>query len=104
VGALGGAVAVEETSRDGETLVRVECSEGADLSEEIFHLAVARGWVLRALSREGPSLEDVFVRLTRHDETAASAEAAADEASPAQAAAEDVSGEAPAKEEAGPEP
>jgi ABC-2 type transport system ATP-binding protein len=91
VGALAGAVAVEETSGDGETRIRVECLEGADLSEEVFHLAVARGWVLRELTREGLSLEDVFVRLTRHDETSASAEATADKA---------AAGNVPAPEEA----
>jgi ABC-2 type transport system ATP-binding protein len=68
LGELPGAVAVEETSGEEETRVRVECSEGADISEEVFHLAVARGWVLRELTREGLSLEDVFVRLTRHDD------------------------------------
>ena len=68
IGALPGVVAVEETAVDGETRLRVECAEGADLSEEIFHIAVARGWVLRELTREALSLEDVFVRLTRHDE------------------------------------
>jgi ABC-2 type transport system ATP-binding protein len=68
VGALPGAVAVEQTPGDGETRVRVECAEGADLSEEIFHIAVSRGWVLRELTREALSLEDVFVRLTQHDE------------------------------------
>src|SRR6266508_1520350 len=91
VGALAGAVSVEAASGEGETRVRVECSEGADLSEEIFHLAVARGWVLRELSREGLSLEDVFVRLTRHDETvepgsAIPPEAAASTESPQEAA------------------
>ena len=68
VGALPGVVGVEESAADGETRLRVECAEGADLSEEIFHIAVARGWVLRELTRESLSLEDVFVRLTRHDE------------------------------------
>ena len=68
VGALPGVVAVEESATDGETRLRVECAEGADLSEEIFHMAVARGWALRELTREALSLEDVFVRLTRHDE------------------------------------
>jgi hypothetical protein len=29
---------------------------------------VARGWVLRELAREGVTLEDVFVRLTRHED------------------------------------
>jgi ABC-2 type transport system ATP-binding protein len=68
VSSLPGVVAVEESAADGETRVRVECAEGADLSEEIFHIAVARGWVLRELTREALSLEDVFVRLTRHDD------------------------------------
>ena len=98
VGELPGAVAVVETSGEGETRVRVECSEGADLSEEIFHLAVARGWVLRELSREGLSLEDVFVRLTRHDE--AFPEAPADKTASPEAAADNLSAEAPAKAEA----
>ena len=91
LGGLAGAVTVEESSADGETRVRVECAEGADLSEEIFHLAVARGWVLRELSREGLSLEDVFVRLTRHDDTAAPG-------APAEAAAEPPEPPAPSPE------
>jgi len=68
---LPGVVAVQETSADGETRVRVECLPEADLVEDIFHLAVARGWVLRELARDVASLEDIFVRLTRHDETEA---------------------------------
>jgi gliding motility-associated transport system ATP-binding protein len=66
---LAGVVAVQETPSDGETRVRVECVPEADVTEGIFHLAVARGWVLRELARDVASLEDVFVRLTRHDET-----------------------------------
>ncbi|HMF09767.1 MAG TPA: ABC transporter ATP-binding protein [Thermoanaerobaculia bacterium] len=66
---LPGVVAVQETASDGETRVRVECLPEADLVEDIFHLAVARGWVLRELARDVASLEDIFVRLTRHDET-----------------------------------
>jgi ABC-2 type transport system ATP-binding protein len=67
---LSGVVRVEEEHAAGETRARVECLPDADPSEEIFHLAVARGFVLRQLSREALSLEDVFVRLTRHDEAA----------------------------------
>jgi len=77
--ALPGVVSAQTTSGDGETRVRVECAEGSEVSEEIFRLAVSRGWVLRELTREAVSLEDVFVRLTRHDESSASAEAMADE-------------------------
>jgi ABC-2 type transport system ATP-binding protein len=70
---LPGVVASTETSTDAETRVRVECAPGAEVSEEIFRAAVSRGWILRELSREALSLEDVFVRLTRHDEAEAAA-------------------------------
>ncbi|MGE5276605.1 MAG: ABC transporter ATP-binding protein [Acidobacteriota bacterium] len=83
---LAGVVQIAEEQDPQETRVRLECEPGADPSEEIFHLAVARGWTLRQLGREALSLEDVFVRLTRHEEapageetggTGAAAEAAA---------------------------
>ena len=75
---------VEEEARDGETRVRVECEPGADLSEEIFHLAVSRGWVLRELVLDRVSLEDVFVRLTRHEEPTTAAAEAQEAAAPAE--------------------
>jgi ABC-2 type transport system ATP-binding protein len=65
---IPGVVGVDETAGVDETRVRVECSEGAEVSEEVFRLAVSKGWVLRELSREAVSLEDVFVRLTHHEE------------------------------------
>jgi len=85
---LPGVASVEETSDAAETRVRVECSD-TDLSEEVFRLAVSQGWVLRELSPDVVSLEDVFVRLTRHES------AAADEA----AEAAESAGPAPAPEE-----
>ena len=69
--ALPGVTAVAEEEGEGETRVRLECESGADPREEVFRTAVARGWVLRELTREALSLEDVFVRLTRHEEPAA---------------------------------
>ncbi len=75
-------VSIEEEQTREETRVRLECATGADPSEEIFHLAVARGWVLRQLAREALSLEDVFVDLTRHDEAAAEPPADAAAAAP----------------------
>jgi gliding motility-associated transport system ATP-binding protein len=74
--ALPGVTAVSEEAGDGETRVRLECEAGADLREDVFRAAVARGWILRELLRESLSLEDVFVRLTRHEEVAAGAEIA----------------------------
>jgi ABC-2 type transport system ATP-binding protein len=67
---LPGIVKIEEEQGPQETRVRLECAPDVDPSEEIFHLAVERGWVLRQLAREALSLEDVFVRLTQHDEAA----------------------------------
>ncbi len=60
--------AVAEEPGEDETRVRLECAAGADPREEVFRTAVSRGWVLRELTREAVSLEDVFVRLTRHEE------------------------------------
>jgi ABC-2 type transport system ATP-binding protein len=77
---LAGVVSIEQEQTPEETRVRLECAAGADPSEEIFRLAVAQGWVLRQLAREALSLEDVFVRLTRHDEAVAVPPSAADAA------------------------
>jgi len=73
---LPGVAAVAEEAGERETRVRLECAAGADPSEEIFHLAVAKGWVLKELAREALSLEDVFVRLTRREEAVEPAAAA----------------------------
>jgi len=80
--ALPGVVSIEEESGDGETRVRLECAPGSDPSEDVFQLAVSKGWVLRRLGREALSLEDVFVRLTRHEEPAAEGAAEAPSPSP----------------------
>jgi ABC-2 type transport system ATP-binding protein len=83
--AMPGVTAVSEESGDGETRVRLECAAGADPREDVFRTAVARGWTLRELVRESVSLEDVFVRLTHHEEAAPESAAAA-EPSPAEPA------------------
>jgi gliding motility-associated transport system ATP-binding protein len=71
LGAVRGVAIVSQESIDGETRVRLECEPGADPREDVFRAAVASGWTLRELLRESLSLEDVFVRLTRHEEAAA---------------------------------
>ncbi|MBI3851266.1 MAG: ATP-binding cassette domain-containing protein [Verrucomicrobia bacterium] len=42
--------------------------DGMDLRAQIYALARERGWVLRELTRNRHSLEDIYVRLTRPDE------------------------------------
>jgi ABC-2 type transport system ATP-binding protein len=66
--ALTGVIEVE-TRPDG--LYKVAYSADSDPREAIFHLAVEKGWVLKTLSQEKASLEDVFVRLTTRDEAPA---------------------------------
>ncbi len=73
---LSGVSVVDLEDRPDETRARLTCREGSDPREDVFRLAVARGWVLRELAREAMSLEDVFVRLTRHDAAAEEAVAA----------------------------
>ena len=71
--ALPGVASVAIESAAEETRARIACLKGADPREEVFRLAVERGWVLRELTREAMSLEDVFVGLTRHEEAPAPA-------------------------------
>ncbi len=68
---LAGVVSVDVDETPEETRARIVCLQGSDPREEIFRAAVAAGWVLRELSREAMTLEDVFVRLTRQEEAPA---------------------------------
>jgi ABC-2 type transport system ATP-binding protein len=87
---IAGVHSVEVTSDETETRARVEYDPASDPREAIFQMAVARGFVLRELAFDVASLEDVFVRLTRHEEAA-----------PAPSEQEPASGATPA---AGPDP
>jgi gliding motility-associated transport system ATP-binding protein len=83
LGGLNGVSAVDLESAPGETRARLTCLQGSDPREDVFRLAVDKGWVLRELAREAMSLEDVFVRLTRRDTAAPEGGAPAPEAAPA---------------------
>jgi len=43
-------------------------ANGADVRPQVFALAKERGWVLRELTRNRFSLEDIFMRVTRREE------------------------------------
>jgi ABC-2 type transport system ATP-binding protein len=77
LGALPGVASVQVEADASETRARIACAAGADPREDVYRLAVSRSWVLRELALEAVSLEDVFVRLTRHDEAAAASDQAA---------------------------
>jgi len=63
---LGGVVAVHRAAED-ESRFELECERSADPREDVFHMAVERGWVLLELAQERASLEDIFIRLTTRD-------------------------------------
>src|SRR5687767_5333847 len=49
---LPGVTGVSEERGEDETRVRLECATGSDPREDVFKTAVARGWVLKELTRE----------------------------------------------------
>ena len=65
---LPGVVAVEETADDGETRVRLECADGADRRRRSSTSPWPGAGSSGSSRAKRLSLEDVFVRLTRHDE------------------------------------
>jgi ABC-2 type transport system ATP-binding protein len=62
--AIDGVLAVDPGS-DGR--FRLEHPADADPREQVFRLAVDRGWVVLEMTPERATLEDIFVRLTRRD-------------------------------------
>ena len=58
---------------DGVVSATVESDAACDLREEIFRLAVDRGWVLLGLFRRRLSLEDIFIDLTTREDDDATA-------------------------------
>jgi len=65
--ALGQLPGVLAVNREEAGVWAVECEPDTDPREDIFHLAVEKGWVLLQLTEQHASLEDVFVRLTTRD-------------------------------------
>ena len=64
--ALGQAECAEQPG--GYVRCRFADVKSADAREKIFASANEHGWPLRELSRQAPSLEDLFVSLTRGKE------------------------------------
>jgi ABC-2 type transport system ATP-binding protein len=68
---LPGIVAVFEPTDGGAYLL--ECELGRDVREDIARFIVNHGWGLQELKTISMTLEDVFLRLTQHDEAPAAA-------------------------------
>jgi ABC-2 type transport system ATP-binding protein len=67
---VDGVVAVRPRGPAGEGGWLIEHARGTDPREGVFRAAVENGWVLLEMAGERTTLEDIFVRLTTHDEAA----------------------------------
>jgi ABC-2 type transport system ATP-binding protein len=63
---LPGIVSVFESSESGAFLL--ECELGRDVRDDIARFVVTQGWGLLELKTVSMTLEDVFLRLTQHEE------------------------------------
>lgn len=66
---IPGVVSVFEPQNGGAYVV--ECALGRDLREDLARFVVTNGWGLLELKTLSMTLEDVFLRLTQHEEEAA---------------------------------
>ena len=49
------------------TRLELRVDPASDVREQVFQCAVRKGWTLRELRWDRPSLEDIFVRLTARE-------------------------------------
>jgi ABC-2 type transport system ATP-binding protein len=56
-----------EPQADGYVRCTLIPRNGADLRPALYDLAVAQGWKLRELTRRQQTLEEIYLRLTRHE-------------------------------------
>lgn len=69
LGAVPGVAAVQTTAgADGWVGLSITPKAGADPREAIFHAVAGQRWVLRELSQQRTTLEDIFVQVTRAED------------------------------------
>ena len=73
-----GVKAVSCENGGGRLICRVETEKDADIPRRLAETVVNLGWGLYAMQSLGLSLEDIFLKLTAHDEAPAGGEAAAE--------------------------
>jgi ABC-2 type transport system ATP-binding protein len=65
---IPGVKSVSANMEDGWQQCSIRVEANSDLREAVFRLAVERHWVVRELTQERATLEDVFVELTQADD------------------------------------
>ena len=66
--AIRGVRDVSHTNRDGRHTYMIQADAGQDLRDVISQVVIGNGWSLRGLQMVGMSLEEIFLRLTTHEE------------------------------------
>jgi len=59
---------VTHTNNNGRHIYVIQAQSGQDLRDEISQAVISSGWSLRGLQLVGMSLEEIFLRLTTHEE------------------------------------
>ena len=60
---------VKGVRRAADHAYELECQPQTDPREQVFRVAVEKGWVLLELKEQTASLEDIFVRLTTQEQS-----------------------------------
>ena len=66
--AIRGVNEVAHTNNDGRHTYTIQAESGQDLRDAISQAVISNGWSLRGLQMVGMSLEEIFLRLTTHEE------------------------------------
>ena len=65
---IKGVNEVTHVNNDGRHTYTIQAQAGKDLRDQISQAVISNGWSLRSLQMVGMSLEEIFLRLTTHEE------------------------------------
>ena len=65
---IEGVADVTHVNNNGRHTYTIQAQAGKDLRDEISRAVISNGWSLRGLQMVGMSLEEIFLRLTTHEE------------------------------------
>ncbi len=66
--AIRGVNDVSHVNNNGRHTYNIQAEAGQDLRDVISQVVISNGWSLRGLQMVGMSLEEIFLRLTTHEE------------------------------------
>ena len=66
--ALNGVASASHRSIQGKEIYTIQANEGEDLRDDISRTVIGAGWSLLSMNTMGMSLEEIFLKLTTHEE------------------------------------